>query len=175
MLHLSKLKTRRYDFPKLFLENLKIGENESQPYNNPTSHKHKTPHLSSNTLKQYADELFGILTEPVFITERFNSLKQNVTQLAKIFIKYSQYLDSCNEAMNQNHSTFEPLRSTNDGSSSAFQMKPGNAHRMPVTIDRYKSLELKLSSLPFYEPLLCPCQWTEKVQTHSSVISALPN
>lgn len=47
--HLSKLKTRRYDFPKLFLENLKIGENESQPYNNPTSHKHKTPHLSSNT------------------------------------------------------------------------------------------------------------------------------
>lgn len=30
--HLSKLKTRGYDFPKLFLENLKIGENDSQPY-----------------------------------------------------------------------------------------------------------------------------------------------
>lgn len=56
--------------------------------------------------------------------------------------------------MNQNHSAFEPLRSTTDGSSSAFQMKPGNALRMSVIIDRYKSCELKLSSLPFYEPLL---------------------
>lgn len=56
--------------------------------------------------------------------------------------------------MNQTHSAFESLRSTNDGSSSAFQMKPDNALRMPVIIDRYKSLELKLSSLPFYEPLL---------------------
>lgn len=152
--HLSKLKARGYDFPKLFLENLNIREDESQRYNNPTNHKHRTPHLSSNTLKQYADELFRILTEPVFITDRFNSLKQNVTQLAKIFIKYSQYLDSCNEAMNQNHSAFEPLRSTNDGSSSAFQMKPRNALKMPVIIDRYKSLELKLSSFLFYEPLL---------------------
>jgi hypothetical protein len=95
--------------PKLFLENLQIGEDASQPYNNPTNHKHKAPNLSSNNLKQHADELYGILIEPVFTTDRFQTLKKNITQLAKMLVKYSQYLDSCNEVMKKNHSFPEQM------------------------------------------------------------------
>lgn len=140
---------------KLFLENLSIEtQSRTQPYNNPTNHKHKLLNLSSNTIKQYADEIYGLLIEPLFMTNRFRSLKENITQLAQMLVKYSQFLDANNTSMKKNHDAIEPLRTPKDGSSSVFKTIQGRLLRSQIIVDKYKSLELELSSTPLYEPIL---------------------
>ena len=115
--------------------NLKIEKDTlSQTYKYPKNHKHKNPNISSSVLTEWADNLYIIPTEPIMMTDRFKNIKTDVTSLAKILTKYSQYLMSVNESMKKIHKSFEPVRSIDDGKSTFFEDKPGCILRSKLSV-----------------------------------------
>ena len=117
-----------------------------------SSYKNARPQFDYDCLNRHANLLFGHLNAPWIDSSQFTWIYPIVERFSKCLNEYSTYLRTQNIKIGENHQLEIPVRSIDD--SINVKIYDGiqvfsNSH----TKLKYKSLNNKLSTLPFWEVL----------------------
>ncbi|CAH1274857.1 Hypp9329 [Branchiostoma lanceolatum] len=148
--HLKTLADRSIHLPEA-LGSLYNRNDYSQVYNNPVLHRHNLGQLSSKDLDMHAQELYKVACLPLLQQEKFKHVKDIVVNLGKNLSKYNEHLQASNQKVQEQRKQMFPVRTVEDGCSSALRVIEAKARSDAKLITRYANIESYLDSVEEYQ------------------------
>ncbi|CAH1269408.1 Hypp4174 [Branchiostoma lanceolatum] len=148
--HLKTLAGRCVYLPEQFCS-LYHETTMKQSYNNPTHHRHTLYPMSSSELAKHAQELFKVASLPLLQKPNVSKVKDIVIHLGQGLHRYSDHLQASNSKVQAQRKQLFPVRSLDDGVSTALRVVEAKVRSDTKLVSRYAELESHLAKIAEYE------------------------